>query len=33
VVKSLASPFITVSVSVVSAALEFVEREKRGAES
>jgi len=31
VVKSLASPLITVTVSVVSAALEFVEREKRGA--
>lgn len=31
VVKTLASPLITVSVSVVSAVLEFVDREKRGA--
>jgi len=30
VVKTVASPLITVTVSVISAALEFVEREKRG---
>lgn len=31
VLKTLASPLITVSVSVLSAVLEFMEREKRGA--